>query len=94
MYDLNNPNTELVRVLVTGGRNFSDKRFVFSILDCIRQVYESQGSTISVVIHGDAAGADTLAGMWARASGIPDIACPADWNTHGKSAGPIRNRQP
>ena len=46
---------------------------------------------IEAVRHGDAKGADVLSGKWARAMGIEEQACPADWNTHGRAAGPIRN---
>lgn len=44
------------------------------------------------VIHGAASGADQLAGAWARANGIRELAEPADWKRHGKAAGFIRNK--
>lgn len=47
---------------------------------------------ITLLIHGGAHGADTLAGEWARDNGIPVQVVPAEWDTHGKAAGPIRNR--
>lgn len=44
------------------------------------------------MIHGNARGADTLAGNWAKKNKIEKItAVPADWNTHGKRAGYLRN---
>jgi hypothetical protein len=46
-----------------------------------------------VIIHGAAPGADTLAGQWAADKGIPVEAFPADWEKHGRAAGPIRNKQ-
>jgi len=46
-----------------------------------------------VVIHGGAKGADTLAARSADNQGVTAEAYPADWGTHGKAAGPIRNQQ-
>jgi hypothetical protein len=43
------------------------------------------------IIHGAARGADTLAARWARRHGVPQIACPADWKTHPRAAGVLRN---
>ena len=48
---------------------------------------------ITEVISGTAHGIDTLGEKWAERHGIPVKRFPADWNAHGKSAGPIRNRQ-
>lgn len=45
-----------------------------------------------VIVHGDAEGADILAGMWAKAHGVPVVAMPALWEYYGKSAGTIRNQ--
>lgn len=47
----------------------------------------------TLVIHGGAAGADSLAGAVAAEMHIPTIVFPADWRAHGKSAGPKRNQQ-
>lgn len=50
-----------------------------------------------VVIEGGAPGADTAAAEWHRAfyGHRPDQheQYPADWEKHGKAAGPIRNQQ-
>lgn len=47
----------------------------------------------ATVIHGSAPGADTLAGNFARIQELEILAFPADWDKHGKAAGPIRNQQ-
>lgn len=74
------------RVLVCGGRDFNDKEAVFRALDKLH----STGRVV-LVIHGAAPGADSLAAQWAQEHGIRCTACPADWKTHGKRAGPLRN---
>ena len=48
---------------------------------------------IRLVIEGEARGADTLAREYGERHGIPVLAFPADWNKHGRAAGPIRNKQ-
>lgn len=76
-----------MRILVCGGRDYADQARVDQILD---RVLAERG--ISVIIHGGARGADSLAGRWAASRGIEVAVYPADWNTHGKRAGPLRNQ--
>jgi len=46
-----------------------------------------------VLIHGDAKGADRMAASIAPQFNARVIAVPADWDAHGKAAGPIRNQK-
>lgn len=78
----------MTRVLVCGGRDFKDWKWLFAALDAFRK-----DNGVAVVIHGCARGADDWASVWARDRGIPEERYPADWLTHGKGAGPIRNKQ-
>lgn len=72
-------------VLVTGGRNYDERDVVFWALD-------TQQPT--VVIHGCASGADSLAAEWCKLHpNVAELKFPADWNKYGKAAGPIRNKQ-
>jgi hypothetical protein len=77
-----------MRVLVCGGRDFDDREFLREVLDELAREH-----VIDVVIHGDAVGADRMAGEWARLSGIRELAFPANWEKYRRAAGPIRNRQ-
>ena len=77
-----------MRVLVFGGREYSDRQRVFRALDALHAKH-----TVTLVIHGGARGADTLGGQWAQERGLPVKVFMADWNTHGKRAGPLRNQQ-
>lgn len=38
-------------------------------------------------------GADGLGERWAHENEVPVVYCPADWTTHKRSAGPIRNQE-
>jgi hypothetical protein len=48
---------------------------------------------ITEVVSGCAQGADRCGERWADVWKIPIKRFPADWKTHGKAAGVIRNRQ-
>jgi YspA, cpYpsA-related SLOG family len=73
-----------LRVLITGARTWT-------ALEPVRQELARlpAGSTI---IHGDADGADRLAGQVAAELGLEVVACPAEWRKYGKAAGMVRNR--
>jgi hypothetical protein len=45
----------------------------------------------ATIMHGDARGVDRKAESLARGFNIPTRAYPADWETHGKKAGHVRN---
>jgi hypothetical protein len=73
---------------VCGGREYQNLSRVMHILTAI---HNKRG--ITEIIHGAAKGADSLAGHWARTFGIKETAVPADWDKHGKRAGPLRNEE-
>lgn len=50
-------------------------------------------SEIEEVVSGGALGIDRSGERWAEAQCIPVKHFPADWEKHGRAAGPIRNRQ-
>ncbi len=66
----------------------AEREYLKLVLD---QVNLSPG--IDELIHGGAKGADNFAGVWARENDVTERVFPADWERHGKGAGPIRNRQ-
>jgi hypothetical protein len=73
-----------MRVLICGSRTWTDRA---KIRDLIEELpYHA------VVIHGaHHSGADKIADEEARAAGLRIERYPADWEKHGKSAGPRRN---
>lgn len=79
-----------MRVLVCGGRDFDDMGLLNKELFCLTMELSASEVTI---ITGDAVGADWLARGWARWNDVNYKGYPADWKTHGKAAGMIRNKQ-
>lgn len=81
-----------MRVLVCGGRAYSDKRSVYHVLDRVALEHP-----VDCIISGCASGADSLAIDWAdddvHHPTVFVARFPADWRAHGRSAGPIRNQR-
>lgn len=86
-----------MRVLVTGGRTFTDRDWLWAALDLLHEL-----APIKEIIEGGAPGADVRAGEWSRHRlGKEPTVVRADWETysrglkHGQKnpAGAIRNRQ-
>lgn len=80
----------MTRILVCGDRNWHDLQFIRNILTAYQK---STNNDIHILIHGNARGADTLAGIVGRELGWEVIAFPAQWQKFGRGAGPIRNKQ-
>lgn len=74
-----------MRILVCGSRNW---RLGGVIAAALRMAPKD-----STVIHGCCRGADASAGAIAWALGLRVEEYPADWDKHGRSAGPRRNAQ-
>lgn len=76
------------RVLVCGGRDYSDRRHVYEVLDLAHAA-----NPIIWLIAGGSNGADALAIDWARKEQVKFQVFNADWETLGRKAGPIRNQE-
>lgn len=75
-----------MKVIIAGIRRLTNYAAVL-------RAVEQSGFTITEVVSGCATGADTLGERWAKENHIPVKKFQADWDAHGKAAGPIRNRQ-
>lgn len=79
-----------MKILVCGGRKYWDYDKMRRALDTLKAA-----CSVTEVIHGDARGADRLAGLWARDAGIPERKFPAQWHlpdgTIDRGAGHYRN---
>ena len=78
------------RIIVAGGRDFTDYALLSETLDVILNRYTLREVQI---VSGCCRGADALGERYAREHGIPVVRFPADWQAYGKAAGPIRNRK-
>lgn len=77
-----------MRTIIAGGRAYSLTEADRAWLDRIRERLP-----ITVVLSGAARGADTDGADWATSRGIPVETYPADWDRHGRAAGPLRNQE-
>ena len=53
----------------------------------------SSGRLVHLLLHGGARGADAAIGRAAQQLGWSALVMPAQWQLHGRAAGPIRNRE-
>lgn len=75
-------------ILVCGDRNWTNE-------ELIRDVLKAHSNPIlrwvERLVHGGCKGADEIAGRVGKELGYHVQEFPANWNLHGKSAGPKRN---
>ncbi|PWK38439.1 DUF2493 domain-containing protein [Cupriavidus plantarum] len=62
-----------MRLLVCGARDYNDQAPIRAVLDRVHQC-----RPVSVLIDGEARGADTIAEGWAISRGVPVLPFPAD----------------
>lgn len=75
-----------MRVLVCGGREYSNTARVDSALDAVHAKHN-----ITLIIEGGARGADRLGREWAKSRRVPFVTEDAEWKKYGAAAGSIRN---
>ena len=75
-----------MRVIIAGGRDFTDYQL---LLDAIQEAQFN----IETVVSGGAKGADYLGEFYASEMNLKLNVYNADWERHGRAAGPIRNRK-
>lgn len=82
------PRKSALRVLVTGGRDFTDTALAMEVMCRLTSEH-----VVTALIHGNSRGADRMTANFAVGYGIPLVPVDADWTRHGRAAGPIRNRE-
>lgn len=75
-----------MKVCICGSRNITD-------YELLKQCVIDSKFEITSIISGGAKGVDQLAIQYAKEFNIPWVEYLADWATHGRSAGIIRNKQ-
>lgn len=81
-----------MKILICGSRGWHDAEPIETVLAGYDVISEGMNQRLTV-IQGGARGADALAKSLATQSGFDVVTVPADWDKHGKAAGPIRNQQ-
>ena len=76
------------KVIIAGCRDFTDYELLREKGD-----YHLQNLRLEdiVIVSGHASGADSLGERYAQDRGFQLETYPADWQAHGRAAGPIRN---
>lgn len=84
----------MYKILICGDREWKDAPFIEAMLQAEIVTAQAFGdpNVQIVVIHGDARGADKLGARAALNLGIQEVPFPAQWDTFGKAAGPVRNQ--
>jgi hypothetical protein len=75
-----------MKVIIAGGRDIHDYNLV------LEAVKEAQ-FPIATVVSGGAPGIDSLGEQYAEEMNLKLNIYQADWERHGRAAGPIRNRK-
>lgn len=75
-----------MKVIIAGSRELTSPVLV-------PKAIAASGFDVTEVVSGTARGVDRLGEWWAEFNLIPVVKFPADWGTHGKSAGMIRNHE-
>lgn len=63
-----------MRIVVTGGRKFKDRKMIYMVLDAIHSKFK-----ITKLREGEADGVDRICAQWAVENGVEVERYPADW---------------
>jgi len=81
-----------VKVIVAGSRDFTSRYFVLDqISQYLDELYKRNKKNKFILVCGMAKGVDECAYWICKQHGIKIKQFPADWDTHGKKAGILRN---
>ncbi len=79
-----------MKLIIAGSRTLNpDPKAIYDFLYYLHEC----PALIEQVVSGGATGVDNSAEYFANEYNLDIKIFPADWNTHGKAAGPIRNKQ-
>lgn len=77
-----------MKIIIAGGRDYLPTR-----LHALQIAYRLGLLGCTEVVSGRAKGADRFGEQIADLLGLPTVGFPADWDKHGRGAGPIRNKE-
>lgn len=79
-----------MKTIIAGSRAIDDWAMLYVAVNWARV---AEGIEVTEVVSGNARGVDLLGELYAEKYNLPLHKFPADWETYGKSAGMIRNKQ-
>src|SRR5258708_7031351 len=79
-----------MKLIIAGGRDFSNYKLFSKTME---DFVEFHGIPSELISGKCPTGADYYGERWAETRYVSIKGFPADWNKHGKVAGPIRNKQ-
>lgn len=83
-----------MKVVVAGSRTLDHSITYYALeLEKMLQTFENQYGQITMIVSGAARGPDKLGEAWAKKNKVQLAKFPAQWDLHGKAAGPIRNQE-
>lgn len=82
-----------MNIIICGSRDIEDETLedIDHLVGLLKSIVKLQNRDVSCVLCGEARGIDQLGKRWAKENQIDVKSFPADWNSYGKAAGPIRN---
>lgn len=84
-------NDHFKRVIIAGSRTFCTEAH-YKMLEAQMDALILEFGLPDEIVSGAARGADRLGERYARENSIAIKSMPADWDTYGKSAGYVRNK--
>ena len=78
-----------MKLIIAGSRTITNPELLEKAMIASKFAQEE----LEEIISGGAKGVDTLGELWATKHNVPIKRFPADWDKHGKGAGPIRNKK-
>jgi len=75
-----------MKVIIAGGRHYYN-------YEVVKEAIKESDYQIDEVVCGCATGVDSLGERWAKENNIPIHRFSANWDEHGRAAGPIRNQK-
>ena len=83
-------DSKIIKIVIAGCRNYNNYEEAKTYINlCISNI--RNGNKI-IILSGGASGADKIGERYAKENGFEVELYPADWDKHGRSAGPIRNK--
>jgi hypothetical protein len=79
-----------MKIIIAGSRDFDDYKMLERYCD---HFFRDKIADEVTILCGMSKGADLLGRKYAISRGFNVKEYPADWETHGKAAGPIRNAE-